>query len=847
MNLPFSGFLNQVRSSDLDRVRNAFYSLPGMILIFLILTSMGAYAQVSGRVTDENNNPLPYATVYIEGTSSGTVCNAEGVYELDVTQQGDLTLVFSYVGYRHQTVRLNYTGQRKVQNVSLLPDDNILNGLVITSDREDPSYAIIRKAIAKRDYYKKQFNSYSADLYVKGVVKLTDTPKKILGEEIGTLNGILDTAGQGIVYLSESKSKFYFLAPDKTREVMISSVSSGTNSLFTANQFNWASFDLYTEYLNFSRSIISPIADNAFAHYRYALEQVTVDNQGRMINKIKIIPRYKSEPLLQGYIYITEDLWNIYSADIIITGPALKNTYLDTIEVKQVFVPVEGKDKWRMLSQVFSFKAGLLGFKLRGSFTYVFSGYDTKQDTRSVMEGREVFRVEKDALLRDSAFWNNVRPIPLTDEEQRDYIRKDSLMRLWNSKPYMDSIDRKNNKFSILKFLTGYTYNKSYKKTSLTYPSPLSSFRFNAVEGFKLSLDVIWEKTDTFLRSWIFEPAVQYGFSDNKFKAFFDLERRFDNFNQGYFNVGGGRRYIQFDPRQPIAERGNSWASLWSKFNSIRLYQSEYLSAGFRREIFNGFFLNLSTGLEKRSPLHINSNYSFRFKNDLYDENIPRPDLDAKYYRQNSYWKSKIGILIRPAQKYSTYPNMKVRDVSDWPNIRLEYEAGLPLEASSGFFNKFTLQVRDIYVNARLLGYFSYNVEFGTSLGKAPTFFGDFFHPIGNQVLMPIAPDLASFNLMPYYAYSTDRNYIQVNFRHHFNGFIMDKIPLMRKTSFKEVLGFSALDEPINGRYLELFTGLENFRLGPLHLFDLDYTWSFDKKGFRDHGLTVRLSVLLNN
>jgi hypothetical protein len=118
---------------------------------------------------------------------------------------------------------------------------------------------------------------------------------------------------------------------------------------------------------------------------------------------------------------------------------------------------------------------------------------------------------------------------------------------------------------------------------------------------------------------------------------------------------------------------------------------------------------------------------------------------------------------------------------------------------------------------------------------------------MGNQLLMPIDPDLSSFNLLPFYSYSTDQHYIQVNFRHHFNGYITDKIPLINKTSLKLVTGFSALNIPDIGNYVETFLGIENFRIGPVKLFDIDYTWAFDRNGLRDHGITIRLSQVLNN
>ncbi|MBK7699263.1 MAG: hypothetical protein IPJ39_11305 [Saprospiraceae bacterium] len=203
-------------------------------------------------------------------------------------------------------------------------------------------------------------------------------------------------------------------------------------------------------------------------------------------------------------------------------------------------------------------------------------------------------------------------------------------------------------------------------------------------------------------------------------------------------------------------------------------------------------------------------------------------------------------MLIRPAQKFSSYPHVKIRDVSNWPNINIHYEMGLPLSSDAKTFHKLIFKLRDSYVNARLLGYFSYNIEAGTFLSSKPTFFGDYFHPLGNELSSPISPELSSFNLMPYYEFSTDKHYMQVNFRHHFNGYISDKIPLLNKTPLKFVTGFSALYQPDKGQYIEPFIGLENFRIGPFQIFDLDYTLAFDKYGFRDHGFTIRLSQLFN-
>jgi hypothetical protein len=394
-------------------------------ILCLFFIQNECYGQITGKITDENGTPLPFATIYVEGTTLGTVANTEGEYLLDLRSPGAYQLVFQYVGYIKKIKTIEFTGSKTELNVQLILDINVLEELVITPEAEDPAYPIIRKAMQKRRYYKNQYKTSEADLYVKGLIKMLDAPTEIMGENLGNLGGVLDSMRQGILYLSESRSKYYFQAPDKTKEIMISTIKSGDNSLFTANQFNWAAFNMYDPYVKVGRDVVSPIASGAFDHYRFKLESALIDSDGFTVNKIKIIPKSESAPTLNGYIYITENLWNIHSADILIFGPALRGTYIDTISIKQVYLPVKSPDEWQLFSQIFSFKAGLLGFKIGGHFTYIFSNWVNNPDIEYIFNKQETFRVESDALNKDTTYWAETRPVPLTEEEKRDYIKKD--------------------------------------------------------------------------------------------------------------------------------------------------------------------------------------------------------------------------------------------------------------------------------------------------------------------------------------------------------------------------------------------------------------------------------------
>ena len=95
-------------------------------VLLLALMSTAAWAQtVSGTVTDENNQPLPGATVIVQGTTNGTSTDFDGRYQINATQ--GQTLAFSYVGYATQQVTVS-----AATHDVMLQTDNTLDEVVVT-------------------------------------------------------------------------------------------------------------------------------------------------------------------------------------------------------------------------------------------------------------------------------------------------------------------------------------------------------------------------------------------------------------------------------------------------------------------------------------------------------------------------------------------------------------------------------------------------------------------------------------------------------------------------------------------------------------------------------------------
>jgi len=434
------------------------YSCMRFALLFLLflLTGSSLFAQqftVSGKITDDAGKPVPFAGVHIQNTTQGASANSEGEYSISL-KAGKYVLQYKTVGYLmaarvvnvNQNITLNI---RLVTEVYRLPDVNI--------GSRDPAYAIMRKAIKKRKTYLNEVKAYSAFVYIKGMQKLLQAPKKFLGKDIDQIGKQigLDSNRRGIIYLSESESKYSFLSPGNVHEEMISSKVSGSNRAFSFNRASDLKVNFYQNFEDWRsislRPLISPVADNAFFYYHYKWLGQAFEN-GKTVNKIQVIPRREHDPCFEGYIYIQDDSWRLVGLNLYITQKA-NIILVDTLRIHQQFVPVNNK-VWMTSTLRFDFTGGLFGFKLGGYFISVYKDYDLNP-TLNKKEFHETLRITKGINKKDSTYWSEERPIPLTDEERTDYIHKEALAIKHESKPYLDSIDHVYNKVKPFELIIG--------------------------------------------------------------------------------------------------------------------------------------------------------------------------------------------------------------------------------------------------------------------------------------------------------------------------------------------------------------------------------------------------------
>ncbi|MCB0522880.1 MAG: DUF5686 and carboxypeptidase regulatory-like domain-containing protein [Saprospiraceae bacterium] len=826
------------------------------LLILSICSSYTVSAQLSGKVLNEKGEALPYATVYVRNTSNGTVANAAGFYQLNVPE-GNHEVVFQYIGYNTKVEEITISGKAVTLNAKLEPSDLQLKEVVISS--KDPAERIMREVIAKRSYYKNKVDKYACDVYIKGFYKLIDAPKKILGQEVGNMGGILDTNRNGVLYLSESVSKVYFKSPpEQKKEIMISSRVSGNDNGYSLNRATLTDFDLYSERINIEREILSPLADNAFGYYKFKWLGSYKDLNGYTIEKIQVTPKRESDPAFSGYLYVVDSWWNLAGVDLSLTGTAIKQPVLDTMRVQQQFVMLQKPDTWRLLTQVTSFKFGILGIKVSGFFNGIFSNYDLNPSYEAGFFNNELFEIEKKAGEFDSIYWNNTRPIPLTVEEQNDYVKKDSLQKIWKSKEFLDSIDRRQNRFEFNNLLFGYTWSNTYKHRHISYPAVFSWVQFNTVQGLVLDFEpeLEWNSDERGSDYWRINGNLNYGFSEKILRGGLKFKRLFESIHYRALEVSGGRHTPQFNELEPVNILLNTSYSLFSERNYLKIYDKSFGNVTWSQVLAPGISMTAFGEYAHRSPLINHTSYSWRKGDESrYTPNAPIPELDGQdAFKTPDIFMLGLDLRFRIGQQYSTYPDYRIYTDSKWPDITIRYRKAIAgVLGSDADYDFVHLLIRQQNLNWGLGGYSEWSAGAGLFLQKNAYSFMDLYHPSGNLTNFGSPTRYSrSFLLLPYYAYATDQPFVEAHAQHHLQGWLLDKLPLLRKLNWKEVIGGSIFyaeqesrDPAYTGKlpYWELNAGFENIGIKAIRPLRIDFAWSFFGNEFHRFGFLIGVSL----
>jgi hypothetical protein len=809
------------------------------ITLFIVCYSTAQAARISGRVTDEKGQMLVYASILVKGTTQGTTANKEGDYFLQL-DPGTYTIVAQYVGYNREEKTITVGSDNITLDFQLSLQQLSLKEVVVRPGAEDPAYDIIRNAIKKRPYYLNQLKTFQSEVYIKGQLQLRAYPKKFLGEKIEFEDG--DTSKIKMLFLSETVARYSVEKSRKSKIEVLSTRVSGRSDEFGLSTPQIVSF--YENNIQVGRGLnprgfISPIASGALYFYRYHYEGSFIED-GREINRIKVIPRRRYEPLFSGYINIVEGDWRIHSLQLKLTK-ASQMELIDSLKIEQLYVPYNN-DVWVIKTQVIYPAVKLLGFDAVGSFVNVYSKFNIEPAFERKFFNNTYLKIYEGSNKKTAAFWDSVRPVPLQLEEIADYRKKDSLEKAHKDPKYLDSIDRRRNKPHFFPMVaTGQNFYREKKRETYSINPLLQTVAYNTVEGWLVNLGGRYTKRlDTIpasRRAISIEPAMRYGFTNHHFNAAGTVTYTHGRKYFSLFSISGGKWVNQINNANPISQLSNTIRTWLFERNYAKFYEAWYARFNFSKDVGNG--LNFFGGIkyEDRIPLENTSYYSFGDRKGIeFTPNFPIEVMTENFERHQALI-GNIGVSWLPGTKYIEYPERITSIGSGYPTLTFSYWQGIHNWLGSDIdFAKWRFDVSES-LNLNLGGNFRYKVSMGGFMKRDSVAVIDYTHFNGNQILASVEY-LNGFQLLPYYKYSNkNRLYAEGHIEHHFNGLLTNKIPVFRNLNWYLVMGANALYADSDKEYVEVFAGFENL----LKIARFDFVWGFDKDRVSTFG--IRLGI----
>jgi hypothetical protein len=797
-----------------------------LFFILLTLLSRGYSQNIYGVVYDEKDQPMPYASILIKGTTKGASANNRGEFSFNLPA-GTYILVCQHVGYEKQELKVVLNHKDVEVNFKLYRQQLQLKEIVVKSGDEDPAYEIIRQAIKKRDFYYNQVKAFECETYIKGQIKLRHLPRRILGQKIkdeDKRDMRLDSSNQGIIFLSESITKVAYQQPNKIKLEVVSGRQSGGEgfgfsfpTFITLYQNN---VKMFTERIN-PRGFISPIADGALSYYRYKYLGSFWED-GKEINTIRITPKRAYEPLFSGIINITEGDWRIHSCDLLLTKQS-QLEIIDTLQLTQIHVPVS-KDVWRVKNQLLHFNFKQLGIDAIGNFAYVYSKYNVDPHFPKKYFDRTIMTFDTSATKKTKEYWDTIRPIPLEPEEIKDYRIKDSIYKAEKDSAFtkhtLDSLKKKQGHVTLKQiFWSG--INRTHFDSSHPYnwhiEPVLKMLQYNIPEGVVVDATGSYDK---YLKNWrtnlIVTPDIRYGFSNRHLNPSVDLTFRTRDLTDDKklkreaWHFAGGKRVSQFNKESNISYLSNTMSTLLFGQNYLKIYENWFANVSYSKRFESGWRFTIDALYEDRIPLNNTADFLF-FKKDSsrLTPNYPYLLIPSQFERHQAV-VAHAEVSVKPGQRYIQFPKNKIAIGSKFPTFTLSYDHGFNnILGSDVDFDKWKFTIRDDK-NLKLAGAIKYKVSVAGFLNTHKLYIQDYQFFNGNQSILA-KEYLNTFQLLPYYSAATTASlYGIVNFEHHLNGLLTNKLPLFKKLNWNLVDGVNAFYVNKDSHYTELFIGLEN-------------------------------------
>lgn len=765
-------------------------------LLFLLLgCCISVSAQnIQGVVTDSlTNEPIPYLSVFYEGKGVGSITDNDGNYKVE-TRKGWNKLTFSAVGYVTKVVNI-IPGVTKNLNVRMRPDDIMLDEVVVKPKREkysrknNPAVELMKKVIAHKKNNKLSENDYyQYNKYQKITMSLNDVTPEMLEKGMYKKMPFLkdqielcEETNKFILPISVDETasqKIYRKHPKSEKTIIKGMSSTGVNELFaTGDMLSTVLKDVFTDVNIYDNDIrllqypfISPISSSdAISFYKFYIMDTTFVDKDKCFH-LTFVPNNSQDFGFTGHLYVLAD--SSYTVKKCTMNLPKKSgvNFVDNMDIIQEFEQLPNGE-WVLKTDDMIVEMTLMkimqGFQLRRTTRYSDYAFDELPQQLFKRKGAEI--KEADAMMRGDDFWNQYRPVPLTQTESS----MDMLVKRLEQMPGFKYVI-----FVLKAFIENFVETGTKEHPSKVDIGPVNTMiSNNYIDGLRLRMSA--QTTANLNPHLFFKGYYAYGFKDHRSKYMGEVEYSFNKkeYLPREFPKNSITFSYQYDVMSPTdkflkTDKDNVFVS----FKTSTVDQMSYVR-NIALKYENETQFGLKTTVEVKHSTDEPTGGLAYITND--DQKTLVPEIQTM--------EASLAFRYAPGETFVNTKQRRIPVSFDAPVFTLSHTAGF----KGVLGGEYNYNLTEIGLYKRFWfsswGKIDMFVKGGAQWNKVP--FPLLIMPAAN---LSYILQRETFNLINNMEFLNDR-YASLDVSWDLNGKIFNRIPLLKKLKWREAIGFKML------------------------------------------------------
>lgn len=779
-----------------NRTTYIFYILALLMLFPAQMHAQEYKFRIYGKITDAGNKePLPYASVRISRTSIGCSSDNNGSFSFFAPALRD-TLIISSVGYKEEHIVLSGKTRMPLK-VSLKPADYTLSELTVKPKKEkyrkkdNPAVILARTIIKKRDDNSpKNKDYYSRDRHEKLNVAINNfntENSNHFGKQFAFLEQYIDTSlisGEPILHVSAREliaTDYYRKEPERERQHVKGRKRHGIDDMFSTGEIEalyeetFKDVDIFQDNISlFGNKFVSPISKLGPTFYKYYIMD-TIDINSEKCIDLAFTPFNVESFGFTGHIYITADSTFFIRSVQMNVPHDINMNFVEYMNIKQDFSRMS--DGTRILNKEtltaeLKLVNALNGFYAHREVAYDNYSFNDNEFGQSILDNPARVIEEDNSMKRDEEFWSNNRINEVTEKEasvarMMQELRSNALY-YWFEK-------------GVSFLFTGWVPIREHEPP-VFYGPVNTSVSHNELEGWRLRTGAM---TSAHLHPHIFGRFfVAYGLGDHRWKYMGEIEYSFKKKKEhpNEFPIHSIKAHyesdiFQYGQNYLYTNKDNLFLSIKrEKDNKIGYLKNAEFT--YKREFYNNFSYHVTL----RNRIDIAS-HLIPFERTATVDGI----TTSTFVKDLNQSEVEIGLRYAPNEKFIQSKWNRHSILPEHPVYTLKHRIGIKGVLGSDLNYHYTEASFQKRFWFSAFGYTDCIIKAGKVWNQVP--FPLLIMPNAN---LSYTIQKESYSLMNAMEFFNDE-YASWDLTYYMNGLIFNRIPLIRKLNWREVITFKGM------------------------------------------------------